>query len=345
MPLASPLLLASGGLLFILSLMDYSIPYLFQVNVYSMEIFVEYSASNEPVRAFLISIPLLILAAAVIFLSQSALKNVTQSTLWHSRTWKTPPHWPAWFQFFLVVMMIITAAQVLIPLVNLSIAASGVPDMASTVTSAGSEIIYTLWLSLLSAVLCIPLAAAVAPELVRSKWSSTSWWIAVTCALAIPPALTGIGLITVWNNPVMPPLYGSVIMPLLASLARFTPLAVIILAAQLRRIDPLLIDAARILQVRPFQTWHRIWLPSAAPGILAAAGIVFALTAGELAATLIVAAPGQATLTMRIYNLLHYGATDSIAVLCLVIFLMTLLAGLIAAWAFLWRSRAVPGQV
>lgn len=345
LPLASPLLLAGCGLLFILSIMDYSIPYLFQVNVYSMEIFVEYSASNEPVRAFMVSIPLLIIAATVIFFSQSAIKNVTQSASWHARIWKTPPIWPAWFRFFLAIIIVITAVQVLVPLANLSIAASSVPDPGSTVMSAGSEITYSLWLSLLSALLSILLAAAVAPLLLKPGRSSPWWWVSITCALAIPPALSGIGLVAVWNNPVMPPLYGTALMPLLASLARFTPLAVIVLAAQLRRIDPLLLDAAKMLQARPLQALWKIWVPLAAPGILAAAGIVFALTAGELAATLIVAAPGQATLTMRIYNLLHYGATNSIAVLCLIIFLVTLLAGLLAAWAFSRRNRTVPGAI
>ena len=67
------------------------------------------------------------------------------------------------------------------------------------------------------------------------------------------------------------------------------------------------------------------------PGILAAAGIAFALTTGELGATLLVAPPGKATLTMRIYNFLHYGASDAVAGLCLMMTAITLATGVIVA--------------
>ena len=43
---------AAGGLIFLLSLMDYSVPSLFGVNVYAMEIFAEFIAGYEPARAF-----------------------------------------------------------------------------------------------------------------------------------------------------------------------------------------------------------------------------------------------------------------------------------------------------
>lgn len=128
-------------------------------------------------------------------------------------------------------------------------------------------------------------------------------------------------------------------MPVFAALARFIPLAAIVLVAQLRRIDPLLIDAARVIQTNPCQTWIRIWLPMLAPGLLAAAGIVFALTTGELGATLLVAPPGQATLTMRIYNFLHYGSSSTVAGLCLMMAISALAAGALAVMALVGWSR------
>jgi iron(III) transport system permease protein len=75
------------------------------------------------------------------------------------------------------------------------------------------------------------------------------------------------------------------------------------------------------------------------PGLLAAAGIVFALTTGELGATLLVAPPGQATLTIRIYNFLHYGASSVVAGLCLMMAVTILIAGIIAVLALAGRSN------
>ena len=123
-------------------------------------------------------------------------------------------------------------------------------------------------------------------------------------------------------------------MPVLAALARFIPLAAIVLAAQLRRSDSLLIDAARIIQPNRYRTLVRIWLPMLAPGLVAACGVAFALTTGELGATLIVAPPGQATLTMMIYNFLHYGATGAVAGLCLMMAIFSVVGILSAIAAF-----------
>jgi iron(III) transport system permease protein len=57
---------------------------------------------------------------------------------------------------------------------------------------------------------------------------------------------------------------------------------------------------------------------------------VFAVSTGELGATLIVAPPGYSTLTMRIYSYLHYGASESVAGLCFIMILMALALGFLA---------------
>jgi iron(III) transport system permease protein len=333
LPLAAPALLAGGGVLFLLSLIDYSVPSLFNLNVYSLEIFAEYSASNEPVRALLLSLPLLIIAVAVVLVSMSALKNAALSSAWHIPAWKTSPTWPKWLVTLLWLAMVALATQVAVPLVSLTAAVGTWPGLVSAIASAHREITFTFWIDILVVVICLPLALAVARELVSSKRWATLLWILVIAPLAIPPPLVGIGLIAIWNRPLFFDVYDSSLMPVLASLARFSPLAVIVLVAQLRRINPLLIDAARMLQTSHWQTWTRIWLPMLSPGLLAAAGIVFALTTSELGATLLVAPPGQATLTMRIYNFLHYGASGTVAGLCLMMSVTILAAGIVAVLA------------
>jgi len=82
----------------------------------------------------------------------------------------------------------------------------------------------------------------------------------------------------------------------------------------------------------------KIKLPMLIPGLISAIFIIFALSMGELGATLIVAPPGQATLTMKIYNYLHYGSSDTIAGLCLAVMITTLVSGIIGMW-FLARRK------
>ena len=105
-----------------------------------------------------------------------------------------------------------------------------------------------------------------------------------------------------------------------------------------RRWTPAL-DAARVFQARDWQTAWRVRLPLLSPGLLASASLIFALTLGELGATLIVVPPGQPTLTLRIYNYLHYGASDVVAGLCLAMLLLTLAAGSLSVYFMVTWSR------
>jgi iron(III) transport system permease protein len=230
-------------------------------------------------------------------------------------------------------------SQIVVPLVNLTAQVGTWHSMISTINTAQREIIFTFWVCLLVALVVLPLAFVVAKEMSRSRRWEKLIWILVIAPLAIPPSLIGIGLITIWNRPLIFQVYGTGLMPVLAGIARFAPFAVIVLAGQLRSINPLLIDAARILQTNRWQTWKQIWLPMLMPGFIAAAGIVFALTAGELGATLLIAPPGQATLTIRIYNFLHYGASGVVAGLCLMMALTILIAGIITAFALMGRDN------
>jgi iron(III) transport system permease protein len=339
LPLAAPALLAGGGVLFLLSLLDYSVPSLVNLNVYSLEIFAEFSASNQPVRAFLLAFPLLIIALVVILTSLSPLRHAAQSSSWRVPTWKVAPAWPKWFVCLQWLALAVLLSQIVVPLINLTAQVGTWHSMISTINTAHREIIFTFWVCLLVALIVLPLAFAVAKEMSRSRRWEKLIWILVIAPLAIPPSLIGIGLITIWNRPLIFQVYGTSLMPVLAGIARFAPFAVIVLTAQLRSINPLLIDAARILQTNRWQTWKQIWLPMLMPGFIAAAGIVFALTAGELGATLLIAPPGQATLTIRIYNFLHYGASGVVAGLCLMMALTILVAGIIVALALMERAN------
>jgi len=332
-------LFAGGGFLFLISLTDYSVPSLFSVNVYPLEIFAEYSASAEPGRALLLALPLMVIAMSIVALLQFPLRN---AALKPSQQ-KTPeisamdlPSWFSWLQRGALVLMIL---QVIVPLVSLLTAAGTWSNLNLTVAASGREISYSFWVDLLASVLCLPPALSVARELLRNDNRGRLAWLLVTIPLAIPAPLIGIGLIGVWNHPFLNSIYSGGGMPVLAAMSRFTPLSAMILLAQLRRGDPLLIDAARVHQTSLVQTWTQVRLPLMAPGLLAAAGITFALTAGELGATLIVAPPGLGTLTMRIYNYLHYGSTGQVAGLCLIMVLATASAGCLTVLGLMGWSR------
>ncbi|OGO14944.1 MAG: hypothetical protein A2Z14_16995 [Chloroflexi bacterium RBG_16_48_8] len=343
LPLAVPIILAGGSFVFLLSLIDYSVPSLFQVSTYSLEIFAEFSSSNQPTRAFLLALPLLLITLATISFSQRALRNTPMQPPWKSRLWETPPRWSNGFRILQSIAMILLLSQILVPLISQALLAGPLENIISTVQAAHAEIISTCWIALFTILIALPIALPIAQKLLDKR---SIWWGLVTLPLAIPSPLIGIGLINIWNHASTQNIYTSFFMPVFAAIARFTPLAAILLFTQLRRIDPILLDAARLLQKNALQSWLQIRLPLLIPGMLGTAGILFVLTTGELGAALLVAPPGQATLTMRIFNFLHYGASNTVAGLGLTMTVAVLLFGSMAACAlagwFLLSARRAP---
>lgn len=339
LPLAGPLLAAGGGLIFVLSLMDYSVPSLFGVNVYALEIFAEFSASNQPVRAFLLSTPLLALAAGGLFAGQALLRHAAQVPVWGVSPWSTPPRWQNGFVLYQKIAVALWGAQVLIPLIVLVKLTLSGDGWMGTLDPAVREFGFSFGVAAATALLSLPLGWLAMEFLThRSHHHATIGWL-LFLPVALPAPLVGIGLVALWNHPYLDGVYATAWMPVLAALARFAPLATLVLLAQSQRLDPLLWDAARIFQARDRQTTWHVRLPLLLPGLLAGASLVFALTLGELGATLIVAPPGQSTLTLRIYNYLHYGASDVVAELCLAMLLFTLAAGGLGVLSLAAQSR------
>lgn len=342
LPLASPLLLAGAGFLCVFCLIDYTIPSIYAANVYPFEIFAEFSTSYLPALAVLLALPLLLVTCALVLLSQRPLRSVIQNSMWTRREWKPEFAFPWWFvtaQRAALGIFLLQTGLVIAVLITL---AGASPDITGTLSLARDDAVTTVAICLGATALSVPVAFALATRLVGKGAVAGLWWILAILPLAIPPPLIGIGMIVFWNAPGAVPLYGTLAMPVFAVLSRFLPLAALIVAAQLRSVDPLLLDAASIFGKNRIANFVSVHLPLCLPGVSLAAAFVFAFGIGELGATLLVIPPGRSTLTIRLYNYLHYGSSESVAALGLLmttIFLAIILAGFI-----LVRRRAAPGN-
>jgi len=350
LPLAGSKILAGGGFLFLLSITDYSVPSLFQYHVYALEIFAEFSASHEPAKALALALPLLLVTVVVVVGSLAGLRDALQPPAWTIKAWTSPPAWPRWFMRLQQEAIIILFGQVSVLLLGLVLSVGGWDRMVDAITAAAPEITYSLRVAGLTAVLCLPPALATARELYKDTGTKLFWWLMIAGTLAIPAPLIGIGLISLGSSPWFPRfMVDSGMMPVLADLSRFTPWAAVVVLVQLKSINPAWFDAARVLQANPWQTWLQVEIPILAPGLLAGAGLAFMLSIGEIGATLLVTPPGRATLVMRIFNYLHYGAADTVASLCLLLAATVLLAGggaalILAAWFRLLPRREGLGS-
>ena len=347
LPLAAPLLLAGAGLIFLLSLVDYTIPSLCQVNVSALDIFADFSVHHRPGHALLVSAPLLVTTTVAVVLFQAKLRSVALDPNWHRAAPDVPFRWPVSVRVLLYGALAVMVLAAGIPVLGLVSQVDGVQELALTLSEARQEIAFSLIVAVLAALVNLPIAYVAARGVLSRGLLGRAWWLAITVPMALPGPLVGIGLITLWNGPGWAKLgvYGSRWTPVLAALARYVPLGALVLVAAMRRINRLHLEAAELLQTSRLRSWFFVRLPLLAPGLLASAGLVFCLTLSELSATLLVSPPGQSTLTIRIYNYLHYGASGTVAGLTLVLTALVLVFGLIATvFLILWtRLMAGPG--
>ncbi|MCX7934201.1 MAG: hypothetical protein N3A66_02955 [Planctomycetota bacterium] len=336
-PAARPAAGAAAAIVFLLTLADYSVPSLFQVEVYSLEILAEFSASHSAVRAFWTSWPLLataLLLAAVagwlVAAAQRSWRNSQPPEPWSRRL----SGWRAGLLVGAEIFVWLSPAAVVAALTAQSLTG----DWWQALRAAQAETIYTCGSCGLAALLCAPLALCLAWHI--RQGIAAVWWAVILLPLALPPALQGIAFAAAWAKIAPRAWQGTDALVALALAGRFAPLAVLLCLAKALRLDVALLEAVAVLQPNALSGWWRVRLPLLAPGMVAGAAAVFALGLGDVAAALSVAPPGRSTLAIRIYNYLHYGASAQVAILCLA----TLLASIAAVFCAL-RPLVAPSAV
>ncbi len=326
-PLATPFAAAGGGLIFLLCLLDYGVPSIFGAATYPLEIYAEFSSSGDTARVFFMALPVFATAMLVLLATLAGYRGSALNRAWIRPGVDLPFQWPAWLRFAEGVALLLLAAQVIVPVTTILAGTKSPAFLVQVLATSTSETMASFQISLLASVLSLVLGAVVARRLRQPGPTQAFWWAVVVLPLALPPSLVGAGLIDLWNRPSMLALHGTWVMPILAATARFAPLAALVMLVQISRTDPRLLEAAELLAPSRIRAWVAVRIPLLLPGLLASAGLVFILTAGELGTTLMVVPPGGSTLVLKIYNYLHYGSTQTVAALCLLLTLATLLPG------------------
>ena len=134
----------------------------------------------------------------------------------------------------------------------------------------------------------------------------------------------------------------------LAHVAFSVSYAVIVVRARFVGFDRSLEEAAMDLGARPAATFFKVTLPGIAPGVLAAALLVFALSIDDYVITSFVAGVGSTTLPIQIYSMVRTGISpeiNAVSTLLLVATSVLLFAAYRLEQGKSARSAAVPAAV
>jgi iron(III) transport system permease protein len=151
-------------------------------------------------------------------------------------------------------------------------------------------------LGVASAVLSIVLALPIAILAVRHRGRlATVVERSIYLAFALPDLVAAVALAYAASH-LVPDLYGSVVLLVLAEAMLFLPFAVVALRTTLGLIEPALEDSARSLGLGPLRTLWRVTIPLARPGLAAAGMLVFAFVLADLSTAQVLLPPSMYTL-------------------------------------------------
>jgi 2-aminoethylphosphonate transport system permease protein len=142
--------------------------------------------------------------------------------------------------------------------------------------------------------------------------------------VAVPSVVVGLAVLVAFSKPPML-LNGTRWIVILAHAILVTAFAYSSVSAAIVRLDPMYEQAAASLGARPGYVLWRIKLPLLLPSLTAAAGLCFALSMGELSATMMLYPPDWTPLPVQIFAATDRGSLFTGAAVAVVLMGTTLL--------------------
>jgi iron(III) transport system permease protein len=315
LPLIAPSLVAAALVIFVLAISEFGAPGLLRVNVFTTEIFTAFSALYDFGAATALAIPLL---AAALIAGAGAQFVIVERLLVTRRSGRGGLRLPARHKTIVMApALLVIAVCALLPLVALAREAGEMRRISAAVAASQAAISNSLWLAAIGATMITMLGAMLGYGRARARTRLRGLAdLAMIVIFAAPSTVVGVGLIGLWNRPGLA-VYGTQVMVVIAYLARFVPVAALILAASVRQVPVSFEEAAELSGAGWLRVFTRVTLPQIKTGIAAAWVVAFIFAFGELGATILVAPPGESTLPVRIYTLIANASSSEVAALAL----------------------------
>ena len=302
LPQLRPALVSAGLMVGLYTVSDFGAVSLLRLDTFTRAIFTLYAGQIDRRPAAALSLVLMGLALAILFIERRTRSRAGYAMTRISRA-RRPIEmlgWPkglslAFLAAFAFISLVVPVSVLLFWLIRgLSAGVELGAFWDETLRSMG----VSLAAAGLAALASLPVAMVTTWK--RNRFSgaveSATWAI-----YALPHITVGIAVVAfalTWARP----LYQSVLLLVLTYVAMFMAQSVSTVQDSLRRVSPVLEDASRGLGRGPLQTVARVTVPLASPGLAAGAALVFLSVMKELPATLLLRPNGFETLAIRIWS-------------------------------------------
>jgi len=342
-PLLWPSVALSAALVFVLTFSNFSVPATFQVKSIQNEIYVQFNAHFDVAGAFLFAVPQIVAAVILLVASSWMMRRrswvaVTARSsgvaallrsadrLGVSRFTEARLHKLAAMAFLFALLLL----SVIGPLLRALSAVFHAQVLWQTLVVSASQIWNSLLFSFLAATIVMALVllimnvggASVRRSALagRSRLSILDFLFLIPFVL--PEVLIGIALIAIFNRPSLQFIYTSMAIVLIALTVRYFIIGRLTVSVGRGHIDPSLFEAAQLAGLPRSSMLWRIQLPLLSRWLFVGWWLTYLFCLADIGSLVLIYPPGCDTVSIRIFNLLHYGYDAQVSVLCLVMLVL-----------------------
>ena len=315
-PFARPALNWALVITLVLALNQFTVPALLQTKVLPAEMWVRYNTELDAWGTLRLSLPLILGPLALLVWLRTKPVPWKQTRQELTPTTVRRQIGRLWLVLAFAITLPIIALSLGLPLFQLLSAPRTWAELPMALGAAGTSLVHSILYALTAATACTCLSLLVWHRVIRG----IAWLL-----FLIPGMLLGLGLIRLFNASWSGFLFETPLLVLIGLTLRYIALPASVLAAQARRIDPNLIDDARLLGLTLSQRIRHLYAPALAAPALVVWYCVYLLCLWDVETALLLIPPGGETAALRVFNLLHAGYSAQVNALCLALLALGLL--------------------
>lgn len=300
--------LAVASLLsFVLALNHFTIPALLQTKVYSNDVWVQFNSTFDYAEALKTGWPLVVAPVLLLFGLPKEIE------VWGARKPLNSQRFaealgPIWRAIVAILSIGLVLTSVAFPLGYLASSPSAWKELAPAFAAGHSAFGASLITSIGGATVAISMALLLA----KRRWTAVAW-----LPFFIPGVVLGILIIRTFNQRGLSWIYPSVGLVVGALAIRYLALPLQALVQGRRSIDPDVLSAARADGATAAGAFWKMEIPLLAGPIFFAWYIAYLFCLWDAETLVMIVPPGGETLSLRVFNMLHYGHTEQVNALCL----------------------------
>ncbi|MEO6033705.1 MAG: ABC transporter permease subunit [Verrucomicrobiota bacterium] len=309
-PTARPALTQAALLTFVLALNNFAVPAILQVKVFPAELWVSFNTTFDYKAALLLGWPMMVAPLLLVFLLRgrnnfwSAHKSPFSAGRFRAQLGR------GLFHLGGAVFLVAIFFSAILPLAELFRGKGTWANFLPALAAGKAALLHSAGFSTVTGIVVVCFS------LFTWRWplSAFSW-----LTFLVPGVILGIALIWLFNRPPFIAFYQSAGVVIVSFAIRYFAPGWNLLAHSLRTTDPNLTDAALLEGANRWQVFRHVQLPQIFPQVCVAWYVTYLFCLWDVETLVLIVPPGSETVSLRIFNLLHYGHNSQVNALCVLL--------------------------